>query len=541
MLRGQTLEHRRLRAPGDDGGTLIEPPLAEADDLIRQNLRQRQTDCDLQGRSLSELAAQARRDLLAAAFNYTRQYRDVAQPPAGSDTQVVLAGHQPQLFHPGVWYKNFVLGRLGYGANRAAVNLIIDSDTCKSTALRVPGGTVDRPLVDLVAFDRAGEAIPFEERKILDRDYFSSFGSRASEQIRRLVPDPLLRQFWPLAVERSQAQANLGLCLAQSRHVQEERFGNATLELPQSQVCSLEAFHWFTSHLLAHLPRLWDVYNGAVAEYRRANHLRSKSHPVPDLASHDQWLEAPYWIWTHDNPLRRPLFVRSRGDDLLLADRRGLEIALPLSPESDAQRAVAVLAELAGQGIKLRTRALITTMFARLVLGDLFLHGIGGAKYDEVTDLVIRRFLGVEPPAYLTVTATLRLPIRHAAVSPDALRSVEGRLREMEFHPEQFLEPADLADREVATAVTEKRTWVETPQTRENARQRCTAIRHANTALQPRLQAQRERLADERAQISARLEGETILGWREYAFVLYPEETLRGLLVGSRPCTANPV
>ena len=32
------------------------------------------------------------------------------------------------------------------------------------------------------------------------------------------------------------------------------------------------------------------------------------------------------------------------------------------------------------------------------VLSDLFIHGIGGAKYDELTDEIIRRFFGIEPP-----------------------------------------------------------------------------------------------------------------------------------------------
>ena len=32
----------------------------------------------------------------------------------------------------------------------------------------------------------------------------------------------------------------------------------------------------------------------------------------------------------------------------------------------------------------------MTTMFARLLLGDTFLHGIGGAKYDQVTDSMKR-------------------------------------------------------------------------------------------------------------------------------------------------------
>ena len=58
----------------------------------------------------------------------------------------------------------------------------------------------------------------------------------------------------------------------------------------------------------------------------------------------------------------------------------------------------------ARQGLRLRPRALVTTMYARLMLADLFLHGIGGAKYDQLTDLIIRQFFDVQPPRGAAVT-----------------------------------------------------------------------------------------------------------------------------------------
>ena len=54
--------------------------------------------------------------------------------------------------------------------------------------------------------------------------------------------------------------------------------------------------------------------------------------------------------------------------------------------------------DLPARGVRLRTRALTTTMFARYLLGDLFIHGIGGAKYDELGDEIARGFFGIEPP-----------------------------------------------------------------------------------------------------------------------------------------------
>ena len=49
---------------------------------------------------------------------------------------------------------------------------------------------------------------------------------------------------------------------------------------------------------------------------------------------------------------------------------------------------------LEAHGFKIRTRALTTTMFARLFLADLFIHGIGGGIYDELTDRIIERYYG---------------------------------------------------------------------------------------------------------------------------------------------------
>jgi hypothetical protein len=440
---------------------------------------------------------------------------------------VFVAGHQPQLFHPGVWFKNFVLAALARRHGGVGVNLVIDSDTIKTAAIAVPTGSPGEPRVDSVKLDRHTAEIPFEERTIVDLARLASFGQRAAETIAPLVPNPLVREFWPLVVERAAACNRLGECLAQARHQQEGLWGAATLELPQSRVCGLPSFNWFACHLLAHLPRLWEQYNRSVADFRRATHIRSTAHPVPDLAMDDDWLEAPFWIWSQDDPRRRRLFARQQGDAIVISDRAGLEHALALEPEGDADRAAGQLHELAARGLRLRTRALVTTLFARLCLGDVFLHGIGGAKYDQVTDLLIERFFGVRPPCYMTLTATLRLPIDGASVAADDARRIDRRLREIVYHPERFIEAGN-GDAE--WLVREKRQWIETPATPENARVRCRKIRGANEALQPWLAEARTRLLAERDETAAQLRAKAILDSREYAFCLYPPESLQSLM-----------
>ncbi len=407
-LMGQTLEYHRLRAPRTDGAVLVEPPLTTTGDLLSRNAGLvAGADYDIQGRTLAELARAARAELLRAAHHYSAQYRDVGAVVGDPAAPLLVAGHQPQLFHPGVWYKNFLLSTLAGRHAGTAVNLVIDSDTIKSAALRVPGGTALEPIVESVPFDRGSAEIPFEERAVLDPCVLRSFAARARALLTSLVPRPLLDEFWPLVVERAASGATLGECFSQARHVQEGQWGATTLELPQSRVCELETFAWFTCHLLAELPRVHAEYNAAVAEYRRANHVRSLAHPVPDLAIDDDWLEAPYWIWSRDNPRRRRLFARRIGQEIELTDRRGLSVRLALAAGGDAGRAVGQLSQWRQEGVKLRTRALGTTLFARLLVCDLFVHGIGGAKYDQVTDRLISRLFHIEPPTYLTATATV--------------------------------------------------------------------------------------------------------------------------------------
>jgi hypothetical protein len=463
-----------------------------------------------------------------------------AMPPSASVAMpsvsaIFLAGHQPQLFHAGVWVKNFVLGALARRHGAVAVNLVIDSDTAKTHALRVPGGSVARPQVALVPLDEPGPAIPFEERRIVNREVFTDFGRRAAEQIAPLVAEPIVRRWWPSVAVRSAATDNLGACLAQARHRLEGEFGLGTLEIPQSHVCRMPAFAHYTAYLLAELPRVVEVYNGAVREYRRLHRVRSPAHPFPDLAVDGPWHEAPYWVWSQDDPRRRRLFVRRDPDRLLLSDRQQLEVSVPLCRQGDLGQAAERLVELAHSRVRVRSRALVTTLFARLFLGDLFVHGVGGAKYDQVTDALIERFFGLRPPGYLVVSATLHLPVARERVTAEELRAVDRRLRELTWHPEKAAQAeaagggwrvAREGDR-LAELIAAKNHWIETRQTRENARTRWLEIRRINQDLQPWVADQREQLLREHERLTHLLAAEKILASREYAFCLFPESTLR--------------
>ncbi len=599
----------RLRAPEGDRAVLVEPPPERVAELVAGNRHIRdQVDYDLQGRPLREISAMARAELLGAARRWTAAYRNVpARPDAGG--LIFLAGHQPQMFHPGVWLKNFALGALSRKHGAAAVNLIIDADATSETALAVPTGTAEDPRTVRVPFDRPDPKIPYEERAIEDRELFNSFGRRVVQELGPLLRGPIIERYWPLVAERARETGNLGACLAQARHQLEGQFwasfvvpasagrraagrgpkqpaeagttnsgqpaeagttneAGETLEVPQSWLCKGEAFQWFAAHLLARLPRFRRIYNEALGEYRRLHHLRSRSHPAPELAEDGEWQEAPFWVWTAELPRRRRLLARAAAGEIVLSDREGWQARLPLSEEADAGRAVERLMELGRRGVRIRPRALMTTLWARLALGDLMIHGIGGAKYDWVTDRLMERFFGLRPPGFLVLSATLHLPIgrlvggdscvvggdsgrRLSGATASAtgvasysdsgttaaaeVRAIEDELRGMTYHPERYLTQLETVPRSLDDLIAAKRGWIKTPQTPNNARERCHAIRAINAALQPRLEDRRERLTRWRAAALRKLRAGRVLGWREYAFCLHPEPALREFLSALLP------
>ena len=550
---GDAIEYRRLRAPQVHGGVLIDPPLATVATHLAKNLAanlslSRGGPCEIFGRPLAELAAAARRELVAQARQYTANYRDVATAEWSphDDAPIVLTGHQPQLYHPGVWFKSFALSEIARRHGTHAVNLLIDNDTLRAASLRVPTGSPHEPHIATVPFDEPGDEIPFEERTIVDRVCFDSFGERTTAAIAPLVPNPLVSEMWPHAIAAARQSANLGQAVSRARHVCEAGGGLRTLELPLSTVCNSASFRRFALHLLIDAPRLRDVYNSALAEYRRVNRLRSHSHPVPDLASvgdaGGDWHETPFWIWTTAAPRRRQLFVRRGGDRLQLTDRGQVDLRLDVGEAFGAETAIDQLAAAEARGIKLRPRALVTTLYARLVLSELFLHGIGGAKYDQLTDAIIRRFFGLVPPVFLTLTVTALLPVEHPVVTVDDVRRMDHELRDLQFHPETFCTAR--SDESAARELIENKRHLLAavpPRGQSHHGERVArfhALQQVNAALQPFVAARRAALLARRPSVQQAAARHALLAAREFSFCLFPQDFLFSQLLDS--CHAKP-
>ena len=521
--------YRRFRAPQGDGEVLCIPSMEQLPALVARNHSEsRFAGSEWYGRSLTDLARQARATIIADAVACTRQYSDVSNPPS-ADQPLIVTGHQPEIFHPGVWLKNFEASRLAKACGGAAINLVIDSDLCRAPSIRVPTGSVAELRTEAVAFDQSLVAVPYEERLIADRSQWESFGSRVSKAIQPLVADPLVQDWWPTMIEASQRNENLGHAISQSRHQLELQWGSRSLELPQSHVCRSEAFRLFAMQLFLRAAEFRKAFNESLAHYRTEHRLKNHAQPVPDLAAHDDWVETPFWIWSTSNPERHGVFARVTGTELQITDRHGFMATL----SRDAGSAFEQFAEWEAHRIRLRTRALATTLFARLLIADVFIHGIGGAKYDQVTDEICERFFGVTLPAYATISGTLRLPIEAPIPQPISAHQLRQELREHRFHPEfhqdkMALTAAEFPD--VERLVAAKQSWVQSAKTPGNAAERHHAITSVNQQLQSFLNTRKVLLEQQIDAAKLAASTEQLRSSREYAYCLFPQDRLREFL-----------
>jgi hypothetical protein len=527
---------RRLRAPSSDGGLLADPPLAEYRQCLEANLRLgNQAGLSLQGRSLPALRALARRELFDASAAYLRNL-GLALPEAVERARarpLVFSGHQPELFHPGVWIKNFATAAMARRADAASVHIIVENDVPKSASIPVPALAGEMLRITPVDFDTIRPELPYEEWSVNDCGRFRSFADRVRGTLGGLVPDPLLDRFWPLVESHTcrmqRPRVSVGFSAARRRI--EADWGAQNWDVPLSALCQTDGFRWFFCHIVAQLDRLHAVHNAALAAYRRANHIRSRNHPVPELARSGEWREAPFWGWRASAPRRHPLEARHQGRaiELRLQGERDPFISLPLSISSDACCAVERLRELDALGIKIRSRALTTTLFSRIILGDLFVHGIGGAKYDELGDAIVEGFYGLTPPRFLALSLTLWLGLPEKEADPLERRAVERLERDLVYNPDRLLGEQPPGEARILIEA-KRRALALSQRTRRERVARFREIRRCNHGLAPYAAPLAGEVARRAERLDAACRWNSVAQARGFAAILHSEQKIRSAM-----------
>jgi hypothetical protein len=375
------------KAPGEDSELLIWPePGQLLHNTIESHRRLSESRQRIAGIELAELRRRQRESL----------HLENCRPVMGT-------GHQAELYHSGVWAKLALLHAAAPKIDANCLHLAVDTDGPKHLNLRWPRWS--QPITDdprLTTAPWTGLLQGPTARHV--NDLKSMLSEAAGEW-----------PFAPMAIDvlddlQRQAARMPALPVALTGATQrlDMQLGLRHQALVASPLWQGEPYLALAHHLLGRAAEFAQIYNTALHDYRAFHRIRTNGRPMPDLVASDNDCEAPFWVDDLSAQSRSRCHVRREGDRWILP-LGGDEFVLQGS--ADGWAAAAALREfLARHNARLSPRALTLTLFMRLLIVDQFIHGVGGARYDQVTDQVIERFIGLSPPSFSVSTATLYFP-----------------------------------------------------------------------------------------------------------------------------------
>ncbi len=467
-----------MNIPQENGEVFIEPPFSAWPSIIEQNARNLNSyKFSVDGVPFSSVRAQARSEFLRLGLQEQKLW--------------LFTGHQPVFMHPGIWMRYFLLEK-GREHGWEGVAFILDSEPADRLTVAVPSWNqglsrkeIRLPLGGELLLERA--LAPGEEA-------WRSFKENVEEALNFPEADEAKKNF--LRIHLFQSSVSLfPLFSSQLRRFWE---GSPSYrEFLLSQMIKTEAFNHFFAHITQKARNFAAIHNGVLAEWRSVNKPRSAAIPFPDLKMTSTEVELPFW-WVGEG--RRDSLFLYKGEILRT---QGKELGSSESLLSS---------------IDFRPRAATLTIFIRLFLADLFVHGVGGAKYEEVTDQIIRHFFQVEPPQFSAATLTLFFP----GFADDRSRELRQLLRRMESEPEAYLPPV-LIESE-GSLIERKKQLLKAGKLSKAEYRELSSI---NLALRDGLSEELLRLQGESVQEE---EKERVLAYRQFPFFFFNPAKVREIV-----------
>ncbi|HHT9129075.1 MAG TPA: hypothetical protein ACFYEE_10010 [Candidatus Wujingus californicus] len=553
------MKNKVYKVPENDKEIFVSPAINDCIELILSNIKIiSKYNFEISGVPFQVLRDKTRSELLQKAELYTNKIisiiekekllDDLCEKRKGcnfyinykslKNNFIIQTGHEPILYHPGVWIKNHLTNYLTRKTGGIGINMIVDNDACNMGYMCAPNLFSKPPAIEKIQLvvDKnklAYEEILFNDIKVLTglkEDNLTLINKNMeNKNVENTIEDMkfMFEEYINnVMIYYKQGCVDMVSLLTCARKILEKEFGIYNLEIPVSLMSDSDSFNCFILHFLCNAERFAKIYNEKLAEYRNLHKIRSKVNPLPDLHIEDNLFELPFWIWKTGEP-RCKCYVINGSDTINITD--GSDVLITLEKNGDISKNIYAIKDFRGKGIKIRPRAVTNTMFSRLFFADVFIHGIGGAKYDVITDEVIKEFFGIEPPSYITVSATLFLPFGKYETDKKALRKSKYIIKDMKYNPERYASAKVKNNPDYLSLVEEKRNLLKMIDTcdKEEKNKHFYRIKELNGLLLTYVTTEIQERYREMNKICEDIAYNNVVKFREYPIFIYPKRILK--------------
>ncbi|MFC1782974.1 hypothetical protein ACFL02_05250, partial [Planctomycetota bacterium] len=206
--------------------------------------------------------------------------------------------------------------------------------------------------------------------------------------------------------------------------------------------------------------------------------------------------------------------------------------------EKKQDRAVQLRNILQKSGFFLRPKAVPLTLFVRLFLADWFIHGVGGALYEDITDNLINNYFKLKPLTFGVVTATVRLPLIKPKNHDDDIAALNHKLHNIRHNPEKYIDDATGQSNAVQTLISAKKTLLDQIKrpglTKEDKRLKWDRLQQTNVLLRKHTRSAVENIEKRIERAHKYNTSIKVCNYREYFFGLFDPKILPAIMESLR-------
>jgi arsenate reductase-like glutaredoxin family protein len=539
---------KSFTTPKKNKEIFIDPAHNDIPGLIDLNKERFQSyDFNINGMPFSQFREQVRSETVKKAGEYTDKIWSLCsklniactedlscvRDSYTSERNIIQTGHSPALAHPGVLIKHSLVNSIAKKVNGVGINMVVDNDASNDNCLNIPDINGMGSSVENLEYLPGLRNLAFEEIRYADPTQLTAFKKSVAKALYNPDMKKTFEDFMNVVIMLSGETLQFSDLFTFARCVFLTRFGINNLEVPVSLISETDSFLQFFLHITANLKSFVNIYNTKLSEYRNLKKISSKANPLPDLMEKGFVVEMPFWIWK-EGEQRKSLFASVANDSRIsiLCENKIVE-HFDFGGRNGSTKNLENLERLKGlisNGIKVRPKAIANTMYSRMFFSDLFIHGIGGAKYDLITDEIVREFFGVEPPEYATISATLHLPYEPLNVSKEDVIALKHVIKDMGYNPDRYASDEIMEDSEMRSMVREKKELI-AKESHDAKEKHLTfdRIKQLNSLMKEKISPLIKEKEKEMENLEMRLKYNAITTNREYPFCIYPESMMQEL------------
>jgi hypothetical protein len=319
------------------------------------------------------------------------------------ERSIYITGHQPELFHPGILFKDLILNKLSSKHGAFPIHLVVDTDIFefKYQYPKIFGSSAILKHFEI----HQNKIFIYEEENLEKREFLVQI---LESQLNDLK---LFLSFTDYETAKIYINYYIQfLKNGESIHIVNEKireifFKDNHIFIPTiklSQIINLKSFKKFTKYISNRSEEFISIHNDALKNYRHEHKIKNHAQPIPDL----DMGELPFW-------------------ELDQLEGNRIHAKIPFSNKN-----------------LYSPRAITNTMFIRLFVCDLFIHGKGGGRYELISDKIIQNFFEIEAAPYYIASATQHIPFNeNLEISEYSMNDINKILRDITFSPEKFIDP----------------------------------------------------------------------------------------------------